>query len=223
MTPMMRQIILDNRIPAVQGKSGVYTDCGNSALFNLTTGITIEAIIKLDKTLAEHATILSKENAYVMDIAYPSYKVRFWGKASGVVKGIEGPTNDIDLGPTALKIGTKYHLAGTFDGTTWTIYINGEIEKQGTSAVTLDTNTNIVRLFSRVNVRYLLGLGREVRLWNVARTQAEIREYMNKGLVGNETGLVAYYPCDEKRGTILHDRCNENNGVLSSASWGWMK
>ncbi len=56
----------------------------------------------------------------------------------------------------------------------------------------------------------------EVRFWNVARTQAEIRSSLASPLVGNETGLVAYYKFDQDETTdmILPDRSrNFNNGI----------
>lgn len=33
----------------------------------------------------------------------------------------------------------------------------------------------------------------EFRLWNVARTGSQITEAMNRGLVGNEAGIVGYW------------------------------
>ncbi len=37
----------------------------------------------------------------------------------------------------------------------------------------------------------------EVRIWNTARTQADIQNNMNNQLIGNEAGLVVYYDCDQ--------------------------
>jgi len=57
----------------------------------------------------------------------------------------------------------------------------------------------------------------DVRIWNAARTETEIRENMCKTLIGNETGLVAYYRMDQKDGTILYDQtANAINGTLSN-------
>ena len=45
----------------------------------------------------------------------------------------------------------------------------------------------------------------EVRIWNDARTQDEIQEWMNKTLVvGNVTGLIAYYPMDVNNNCLLY-------------------
>jgi len=57
----------------------------------------------------------------------------------------------------------------------------------------------------------------ELRVWNIARTENEIRENMYKELEtpGSEASLVAYYQFDEISGTVLPDHsANTNNGTL---------
>ncbi|EDN70577.1 conserved hypothetical protein [Beggiatoa sp. PS] len=56
----------------------------------------------------------------------------------------------------------------------------------------------------------------EVRIWNTARTQAEIQANMNITLQGNESGLVAYYPFDA---LLTSDQTsNTNDGTLINSS-----
>ena len=46
------------------------------------------------------------------------------------------------------------------------------------------------------------GLIDEVRIWDIARTENQIRSDMNKQLKGDESGLVGYWKFDaETRGT----------------------
>ena len=55
----------------------------------------------------------------------------------------------------------------------------------------------------------------ELSVWNVVRTQEEIRDNMHRNLAGDESGLVAYYRFDEDSGTILPDESgNGHNGTL---------
>ena len=66
--------------------------------------------------------------------------------------------------------------------------------------------------------RYLNGAMDEVRVWNVLRTQEEIRENMHLTLKGNETGLVAYYQFnnDDPAGTaggVKDASGNSNDGT----------
>ena len=59
----------------------------------------------------------------------------------------------------------------------------------------------------------------EVRIWNLPRTQTDIRDAMHKQLTGGETGLVAYYQCNTNSGTVLADlTTNANTGTLTSGS-----
>lgn len=46
----------------------------------------------------------------------------------------------------------------------------------------------------------------EVRVWNVARTQAELAAAMNGPLTGSESGLVGYWRFDERETQVAFDR-----------------
>lgn len=61
----------------------------------------------------------------------------------------------------------------------------------------------------------------EARIWNTARSDAEIAEWHNKRLLGNESNLVGYYPCDETSGsTIGSDGSAGADGTLQGTySW----
>ncbi len=64
------------------------------------------------------------------------------------------------------------------------------------------------------------GLLAEVRIWNLARAQEELRRQMCRRCVGDEDGLVGYWACDEGEGDIAHDRSgNENHGAIHGATW----
>jgi hypothetical protein len=52
---------------------------------------------------------------------------------------------------------------------------------------------------------YWLGRVDEVRVWNTARTANDIRRWMTVPLVGNESGLQAYYRFEENSGIIAYD------------------
>ena len=66
----------------------------------------------------------------------------------------------------------------------------------------------------------------EVRIWNVARTAAELSENYKLILKGTEAGLVAYYHFDEGTGTIAkdsstkkHDATFDTAGNRPAATW----
>lgn len=62
------------------------------------------------------------------------------------------------------------------------------------------------------------GFIREVRLWNVSRTSADLKKYHDTELVGNETGLAAYWKLNEGAGQVCKDySINNNTAVLGSS------
>jgi hypothetical protein len=70
-----------------------------------------------------------------------------------------------------------------------------------------------------------MGVGANVvlddfRVWNYARTQAEIQADMNREISGDEEGLVGYWRFNEGEGTTAYDTSPyENHGALVGATW----
>jgi subtilisin-like proprotein convertase family protein len=60
----------------------------------------------------------------------------------------------------------------------------------------------------------------DIRIWNIARTQAQIQADMSDRLKGDEPGLVAYWPFDTPVEHIAFDQSgNSRAGVLKGAIW----
>jgi len=136
-------------------------------------------------------------------------------------------------GSTDLRDGEWHHVAVTFfnDGTPniadSIIYVDGELEIISASVAwnvnTASSGSVAIGYDNFGNNEYFNGKMDEVRIWNVARTQAEIQANMNKELSGSETGLVAYYKMNDGSGTALTDSSsNSYTGTLknmSGANW----
>ena len=61
------------------------------------------------------------------------------------------------------------------------------------------------------------GFIHEIRFWNSARSQSNIQSAMNVMLVGNETGLIGYWKCNDGFGQTVNDfSINNNDGQLGS-------
>jgi hypothetical protein len=92
------------------------------------------------------------------------------------------------------------HLAVTLSGTTATIYINGIAS--GTANFPIPAN--VIRNDNYIG-RSNWGWGDpapdasldDLRIWNVAKTPSQIQAAMNNELLGNETGLIAYFKFNE--------------------------
>ncbi len=113
-----------------------------------------------------------------------------------------------------------FHLAGTFNGTEMKFYIDGVLSGTQTVGGYVPNDSSPLRIGAGVTesspLCFFDGQVDEVRVWNDVRTSAEIRANMNRALIGNEAGLVAYYQFDESSGTSLPDLAGSNNGTLNN-------
>lgn len=55
----------------------------------------------------------------------------------------------------------------------------------------------------------------DVRFWNIARTEQDIKRDKDKVLIGNEPGLVGYWKLNEASGQALDSSGNNNSGTLT--------
>lgn len=87
------------------------------------------------------------------------------------------------------------HFAVTFDGTFRRHYINGELVGQWNEPGALTTNGNPVRIGSDVDYFGFSPVGsiNRIRLWNVARTQGQIREALNEPITAPQANLRAVW------------------------------
>jgi len=94
-----------------------------------------------------------------------------------------------------------YHLAITWEGENVKLFVNGELVWEENNAVSSPIARqgyafNIGRRGGE-NSYYMNGRLAEARVWGVARTQDEVREYMNRSLMGDEDGLLGYWPLQD--------------------------
>jgi gliding motility-associated-like protein len=126
---------------------------------------------------------------------------------------ITPPVCDIELNKT-------YHVALVYDGSMLKFYRDGFLLSQTPVSGNLfqnDFHTEIGYYQAQLYNENFIGYINEVRIWNVARTQAQIQAYMNTSLPSPSTqpGLLAYYTFND----ILNKQGNAAwNGVLSGAS-----
>ncbi len=183
--------------------------------------ITMEAWVKVTGGAGTNRTVVSNRSGvgfsgmtiYAADID----KWELWvGDTTWYV--IEG---------SAVTLNQWTHLAGVFDGTNLSFYVNGVLFGSTPAGMTPNT-TDILHIGRQVTgvVYGFLGKIDEVRIWNTARSAENIRAYMNRDIPdpATETNLVAYYPFDygEPSGTntgmteVLDASMNGNNGTLTN-------
>ena len=116
-------------------------------------------------------------------------------------------------GTTAITLNVWHHAAATFDGTTWAVYLDGNLEasaipglhprSDSIQGVALGAMLMSTGPFTPTAGRFQ-GVLDEARVWSVARTQLEIQGTMNSELTSG-TNLVARWGLDEASGTLVND------------------
>ncbi|QMU30467.1 LamG-like jellyroll fold domain-containing protein [Adhaeribacter radiodurans] len=125
---------------------------------------------------------------------------------------------------SAFPTGVWKHVAVVNNGAgTGTLYIDGLLVGSGNQNVPRDAvrALNYLAKSNWANDAYFNGKMREVRIWDVARTQTQIQESKDLQLAGNEEGLEVYYKFAEGTGTTLTDATtNGKNGTIhEGATW----
>lgn len=102
----------------------------------------------------------------------------------------------------AVTAGTWYHMAFVYNNNKSYVYVNGVLQSSNTSAVAYSMDGADVLVMGADRSGGNLGFNSdvvldEVRVWTVARTGAQIAEYMDKYVPSNTAGLAAYYNFDQ--------------------------
>lgn len=122
---------------------------------------------------------------------------------------------------TAFTAGKWYHLAFTYDGSNLRFYVDGELDFITPHAIPGEIFT--FRKFQFANLKASYGLKghiSELRVWSVARSQAEISN--NMYIVSPESeGLEVYWKCNEGSGLVIKDHSGHGrDGALAyEATW----
>lgn len=122
----------------------------------------------------------------------------------------------------SFELNKTYHVAMVYDGTSLKYYRNGFLHSQTPVTGNLILNDLITTIGQNVpegapTIFPFIGNINEVRIWNVARSQAQIQMYMNASLPAptTQTGLKGYYIFDNlinKQGNAAY------NATLSGAA-----
>jgi len=111
------------------------------------------------------------------------------------------------------------HVAVTSDGTTRRHYINGELAATFAEAGPLTASTAAMRIGSDVSWEHTpTGAIDEVRLWNVVRTQQQIRDTINVPVSTGLPGLVAVWSLNANANDVV----GGHNGTLTGAGVGYL-
>lgn len=131
-----------------------------------------------------------------------NYGFGFWGDVLGAdFEDMATGANHPVFGKTAIARGEWHHVAATYDGTTWRLYLDGELD--GEAAANATPRADSVHPFAigtaiasdGVPHGFLQGAVDELRVWSRARTADEIADGMFRTIAMGE-GLVARWSFD---------------------------
>ena len=126
--------------------------------------------------------------------------------------------------PSVSIVGSWQHFAlvASQSGNNMLIYRNGVLEAQKTGMTPLVRGNLDLDIGGAASLGVsFLGQIDEFRIWNVARSQAQILTNMNRSLTLPQANLVAYWRFDEGSGNYAHDSSgNGNTGtLLNGPAW----
>lgn len=205
--------------------------CGNDPSLNPGDELTLEMWVRA-YTFGENRKVLGKidsqgdsfDNGYVMGFQNLNVYTEIWNPSLQVIPyGSPGPIA-VDSG--------FVHMATTYSAHSGYMrdYINGILvgEVQIFPSNPIAANDAEFMIGAAPWDPYAFqfyGALDEVRVWNVARTQSQIQEFMFKQLNGDEAGLVAYYNFNTAYDNVVPDMSGNNHtGILQNASdhsWSW--
>jgi hypothetical protein len=127
------------------------------------------------------------------------------------------------LSDVALPFGTFTHVALTVDPTGAALYIGGALAGRAAAPAALASAHRPFVLGAMlrrgVTSRLFGGQMQGIRLWSAARPSDEIERDSRQALVGDEPGLILYWPVDPPDGDVTRDLTgNGNDGQLGGGS-----
>lgn len=194
-----------------------YVNLGQVANPSSLSALTLECWVNVDD-LTKYNRILSQDYIDDSDPGFGWFNININnGKVYTFLFG------SINSSAQSLQQNKWTHLALVWDGSNIKFYFNGVQDANVHPVSSLSSSDNDLYLGwqGHYNNTYFGGNIDEVRIWNTARTEAQIKANMYKELAGTETGLTAYYKMSDGTGTSLTDNStNTNTGTLTNGpSW----
>ncbi len=194
----------------LSGPTHGYLRVPDSAELNPTSALTIEAWVAV--------TNVNPNPGQCDSIAGKNWTQSWWIGICGTTLRSFVRSGGINRDAGSLPAGSWTHVAVVFDGSHRLHYINGELAGSWAESSPLTPNGEEVRIGSDVQFPHTpQGAIDEVRLWNVARTQAQIRANLNKRINTPQPGLVAVWALDG-----VTDPVGGHNGTLQGGGVGFL-
>lgn len=163
----------------------------HATAFNITTAITIEALVRADSLMSTNG-----DSRYIFhkNTFYYIYHFRTGG-LNVFVGGIRtGGVYRSVISTATITAGQTYHVVMTYDKVNINLYVNAVAQTPTPVTTNIDTNANPITIgaFSTSNNNPFDGIADEIALYNVALTEADVRRHYIASLGhSGKTGLTA--------------------------------
>ena len=152
---------------------GDYIDAGTESAFDITGQITIAAWIKVESFEAQWQNIISKG-----DKSYRLQKFRAQDTLEFACTGVVVPGTQWSniRGSISVNDGQWHHVAGVYDGSVMSLYIDGELDVSSRCSGSIDVTDKPLYIGenSEEPNRFWNGFIDEVRIYNYGLSQSEI-------------------------------------------------
>jgi hypothetical protein len=154
-----------------------------------------------------------------------NYAFGFFGDVLGAdFEDMASGANHPVIGRTAVPAGQWHHVAASYDGTTWRLFLDGVLDGQSAARATPRADSiqhfGIGRLYDSMGAAAgaFDGAIDEVRVWSRARSESEIAGAMFT-TIESETDLVARWSLDDDGGAMATDSAGGLDGTITGASF----
>jgi hypothetical protein len=179
------------------------------------SAVTVEAWVSAGAT-GQIRTLVSKDST-ATDRSY-NLSLSASNNPQFTIQTANGPVSVTSS--VVLTAGTWAHVAGTYDGTTINVYVNGELTGTGGQTGNITYNNSPLYIGKTgPSAAFFNGSLDEIKIWSVARTAAQIRQNMHTKYANfSQLDLVCNLHLDEGIGfnQTADASGNCNNGTLVS-------
>jgi hypothetical protein len=222
-----------------------YVDMGNNASYHPPTGLTISMWVNLASS-DQNAGLLSKcdFNSHYGDYTLWTNNNKFRFALNDSAASIGSSSNDI-------LTNRWYHVVATYDKRALRLWVDGKLYDSANYSSDINNSYSNVKIgnFYLTGTRYFNGLIDEVKIYNYALTEDEVRIDYNRnsalqmGSLSADTGNtapataasqeycipgdttscsppVAEWKMDENTGSVVYDNSGVgNSGAITGATW----
>jgi hypothetical protein len=132
-------------------------------------------------------------------------------------------------GVTPIVEGIWYHAAATYNGTKWQLFLNGGLEAElNVGATPRADSIQHAGLGAALNSTgipegHFDGVLDEIRIWNYARSLAEIQSTIDTEVTSAQAGLLARWGLNEGAGTAVNGSAGTSvNGTITGTGFNWV-